>query len=85
VQSLGYTIDDDTVISGDPFNANTASIVNAVLAHAKNGATIIMHVGFPTPRKACPRWSTLCPDSKPKDISSRNSRSQHERGTHRVD
>ncbi len=45
VRSLGYTINDGSDISGDPFNHNTKAIVRAVLSGAKSGATIIMHVG----------------------------------------
>jgi peptidoglycan/xylan/chitin deacetylase (PgdA/CDA1 family) len=61
VNSLGYTISNGTVISGDPFNANTASIVNAVLAHAKNGATIIMHVGGPNAPKSLAALEQIVP------------------------
>jgi peptidoglycan/xylan/chitin deacetylase (PgdA/CDA1 family) len=61
VASLGYTINDGTVISGDPFNANTTSIVNAVLAHAENGATIIMHVGGPNAPKSLAALQQIVP------------------------
>jgi peptidoglycan-N-acetylglucosamine deacetylase len=61
VESLGYTIDDGTVISGDPFNANTASIVNAVLTRAKDGATIIMHVGGPNAPKSLAALQQIVP------------------------
>jgi peptidoglycan/xylan/chitin deacetylase (PgdA/CDA1 family) len=64
VESLGYTINDGTVISGDPFNANTASIVNAVLAHAENGATIIMHVGGPNAPKSLAALEQIVPRLK---------------------
>lgn len=47
VKSLGYTINDGTVIAGDPFNKNTKAIVRAVLSSATSGATVIMHVGGP--------------------------------------
>jgi peptidoglycan/xylan/chitin deacetylase (PgdA/CDA1 family) len=45
VESLGYAVEDGTVVAGDPFNENLQAIVNAVLAKAKNEATVIMHVG----------------------------------------
>jgi peptidoglycan-N-acetylglucosamine deacetylase len=64
VESLGYTINDGTVISGDPFNANTASIVNAALAHAENGATIIMHVGGPNAPKSLAALQQIVPRLK---------------------
>jgi peptidoglycan-N-acetylglucosamine deacetylase len=61
VQSLGYTINNGTVISGDPFNANTASIVNAVIAHAKSDATITMHVGGPNAPKSLAALQQIVP------------------------
>ncbi len=47
IRSLGYTVNDGTDISGDPFNKDTSAIVRAVLAQAAPGATILMHVGGP--------------------------------------
>ena len=47
VKSLGYTVNDGTDISGDPFNKDTNAIVRAVLVQATPGATILMHVGGP--------------------------------------
>ncbi len=47
VKSFGYTINDGTDISGDPFNKNTEAIVLATLSNARNGATILMHIGGP--------------------------------------
>jgi peptidoglycan/xylan/chitin deacetylase (PgdA/CDA1 family) len=61
IKSLGYTINDGTIISGDPFNANTTSIVNAVLARAKNGATVIMHVGGPNAPKSLAALQQIVP------------------------
>lgn len=45
VEGLGYTIDNGTVIAGDPFNSSTKAIVHAVLTHATSSAVVIMHVG----------------------------------------
>jgi hypothetical protein len=45
VESLGYAVEDGTVVAGDPFNENLQAIVNAVIAKATNEATVIMHVG----------------------------------------
>lgn len=47
VKSLGYTINDGTDIAGDPFNKNADAIVHAILSHATNGGTILMHIGGP--------------------------------------
>lgn len=64
VQSLGYTVDDGTVIAGDPFNGNTASIVKAVLAQAKGGATVIMHVGGPNAPRSLAALESIVPRLK---------------------
>ncbi len=47
VKSLGYTVNDGTDVAGDPFNKNAEAVVQAVLAHATAGGTILMHVGGP--------------------------------------
>lgn len=45
VKSLGYTINDGSIIAGDPFNSSTTAMVATILAGATDGATILMHVG----------------------------------------
>ena len=45
VESLGYTINDGMVVPSDPFNTDTKKMVRTVMSEAKDGATIIMHVG----------------------------------------
>lgn len=47
VRSLGYTINDGSLIAGDPFTSRTAAIVSHILASATNGGVILMHVGGP--------------------------------------
>jgi peptidoglycan-N-acetylglucosamine deacetylase len=47
VKRLGYTVNDGTDVSGDPFNKNAEAVVQAVLAHATAGGTVLMHVGGP--------------------------------------
>ncbi len=47
VRNLGYTINDGTDISGDPFNKNARAIVRTVLTNATSGATVLMHIGGP--------------------------------------
>lgn len=45
VKSLGYIINDGSIIAGDPFNSSTTVMVANILARATNGGTILMHVG----------------------------------------
>ena len=45
VESLGCTINDGTVVPSDPFNTDTKRMVRTVMGEARDGATIIMHVG----------------------------------------
>lgn len=61
VQSLGYSINDGTDISGDPFNNNTQAIVNAVISNASSGATILMHVGGPNAPKSLAALKQIVP------------------------
>ena len=61
IKQLGYAINDGTVISGDPFNKNTAAIVNAVLANATSSATILMHIGGPNAPKSLVALKRIVP------------------------
>lgn len=45
VASLGFVIDNGTVIPGDPFSLNTEEMVRVILNEAKDGSVVIMHVG----------------------------------------
>ena len=45
VESLGYAINDGTIAPSDPFNTDTKRMVQVVMSGARDGATIIMHVG----------------------------------------
>lgn len=47
VERQGLSINDGTIVSGDPFNNNVATMVRTVMSQAKNNSIIIMHVGGP--------------------------------------
>ncbi len=47
VEQAGLQVDTPNVIAGDSFNRNTAAIVEQVLRHAKDGGTVIFHLGGP--------------------------------------
>ncbi len=47
VQQAGMRVDDPNVIAGDPFNRNVTAIVEQVLRQAKDGGTVIFHLGGP--------------------------------------
>ena len=64
VKSLGYTVNDGTVVSGDPFNTNTKAIAHAVLSNATSGATVIMHVGGPNAPKSLAALKHIIPRLK---------------------
>jgi len=64
VKSLGYTINDGTVISGDPFNKNTDAIVDAVLDGATSSASVIMHVGGPNAPESLAALQKIVPKLK---------------------
>jgi peptidoglycan/xylan/chitin deacetylase (PgdA/CDA1 family) len=52
VKSLGYTINDGSIIAGDPFNSSTTAMVANILAKATDGGTVLMHVGGPNAPKS---------------------------------
>jgi peptidoglycan-N-acetylglucosamine deacetylase len=47
VENLGYTLDDGTIIAGDPFSYDTTRMVDNILENAKKDGVILMHVGGP--------------------------------------
>jgi peptidoglycan-N-acetylglucosamine deacetylase len=47
VQQAGMRVDDPNVVAGDAFNRNVDAIVEQVLRHAKDGGTVIFHLGGP--------------------------------------
>jgi peptidoglycan/xylan/chitin deacetylase (PgdA/CDA1 family) len=64
VKSLGYTINDGSVIPSDPFNTHTAAMVKTILTQAADGATIIMHVGGPNAPKSLAVLRQIVPKLK---------------------
>jgi len=66
VKSLGYTVNDGTVIAGDPFNKNISTIVNAILGNATGGATVLMHVGGPNAPESLAALKEIVPALKAK-------------------
>jgi len=47
VRQVGLTVDVPDVVAGDSFSSNAEAIVQQVLRKAKNGATVIFHLGGP--------------------------------------
>jgi peptidoglycan-N-acetylglucosamine deacetylase len=47
VRQVGLKVDDPNVIAGDPFNHNVEGIVAQVIKQAKDGGTVIFHLGGP--------------------------------------
>jgi peptidoglycan-N-acetylglucosamine deacetylase len=47
VRQEGLRVDDPDVIAGDSFNRNAGAIVEQVLRQAKDGGTVIFHLGGP--------------------------------------
>ncbi len=64
VESLGYTINDGTVVPSDPFNTDTRRMVRTVMSKARDGATIIMHVGGHNAPESLPLLEQIVPGLK---------------------
>ncbi len=61
VASLGLSVSDGTLVSGDAFSKDPGAIVRTVLAGVAPGAQIVMHLGGPNAQATTRAIETLVP------------------------
>lgn len=62
VRQVGLSVDTPTVVSGDPFTHDVDAVVRQVLRRAKDGGTVVFHLGGPNAPVTLEVLRTLVPE-----------------------